>query len=896
MRKKYFYWCLVFLFLFSCKSFAQTCPSLTDKVICASDTPYSVSAGIPGSSYLWSTGQTSPSISITNSGRYWIKQAGCPSDTFRITVWGQGNHGNYKWYFGQNAGLDFNGTSPKLITSSGMKAPAGVSSISDPNGYILFYTDGHTVYAKNNTPMQNGTGLNGDVSAAQSTVIVSDPRANNLYYVFTVSPSSGLSYSVVDLSYNGGLGQVTSSNNSLSFPTTLQIAGVQGYSQDYWAVSSNTSGDFIAYHITMNGLVTTPVISSVGIPNAGGKGSIKFSGDGSKAAVTLTGKNMVEVFDFDKNTGAFSNPDTINNVSSPYGIEFSPDASKLYVSGGNTGKLYQYNLNAGSPASIDSSRYLLTTDSSISYNTLQIGPDGKIYAALDSGGRGYLGVINTPDADTSASNFANKSLFLGGAASNAGLPDFVSNHFTRPFWWLISQNNCLGSATTFTAIAPDSIHTWIWDFGDGTTITNTPTSEMYYDVQTHTYTSAGTYTVSVHAIYHCGDTIIKGQSTIYQYPSVNLGPDTTLCTALSFTLNPGNFPSGYTFLWSDNNTSPTHTIYASGTYSVRVTNNGCATTSNSKQITFIHETVLDLGNDTILCIGQPFSLQTGSYPGAGITWSTGTNANSAALPLSVSGKYWAVVDLSGCKTSDTVNVSFISAPSMNLGPDQELCEGKSDTLDAGNPGFNYLWSTNSKTQKIAVSSTGIYWVDVYMGGCRRRDGILATFLPYPVITLPTVENFCSEQTSSVILYGGKASSYLWLPGGETVDSLQVDKAGTYTLEAFNSIGCRATASVIVSEHCEPVIFVPSAFSPNEDGHNDILQIYGSSITSFEIDIFDRWGEIIFISHDIKYSWDGNYRSKPVEEGEYAWKIIYSGISPNGSAEQKIKEGNVTVLK
>jgi gliding motility-associated-like protein len=115
------------------------------------------------------------------------------------------------------------------------------------------------------------------------------------------------------------------------------------------------------------------------------------------------------------------------------------------------------------------------------------------------------------------------------------------------------------------------------------------------------------------------------------------------------------------------------------------------------------------------------------------------------------------------------------------------------------------------------------------------------------------------------------------------------------LEAKSPAACISIASINVLDICEATLYVPKAFTPNGDGNNDEFQIFGMNITEFEINIFNQWGELTFISNDISKSWDGKYRDKVVVDGAYAWKIKYSGQTRNGIIT-KTKVGDVTVLK
>ena len=136
------------------------------------------------------------------------------------------------WYFGENAGLDFNSGTPVALTNGALVTNEGCASISDSVGNLLFYTDGVTVYNNNHTIMPNGNGLNGDSSSTHSAIIVPKPGNNDEYYIFTVDrggQSDGLQYSQVNMNLDNGLGDVVSGmkNVFLVAPTTEKVTAIK---------------------------------------------------------------------------------------------------------------------------------------------------------------------------------------------------------------------------------------------------------------------------------------------------------------------------------------------------------------------------------------------------------------------------------------------------------------------------------------------------------------------------------------------------------------------------------------------------------------------------------------------------------------------------------------------
>ena len=376
------------------------------------------------------------------------------------------NQSNF-WYFGNNAGLDFSSGSPTAIFNGQITFPTGqshnegTSCISDSSGSLLFYTDGVTVWNKNHLIMLNGSNLLGNFSSTQSSIIVPSPNNPDRYfYVFTVSslmgavvnsnPEDGLNYSIIDMCLDSNLGGVidTAKNKKLMDTVAEKIA-VTRHSNgiDYWILTHKFySNDFYAFKLTSNGITDT-IITAIGSSHTGStlgvQGQLKFSPNGSKVAIAASnGLNLLELFDFDNSTGILSNFKPLlkpnNDRASIYGVEFSPDNSKLYASGITSFGvlnpfLVQYDLNAagGTLSAINSSIYevyRITGPCILSGRGLQLGIDNKIYwvSINISNPNGTLASINNPNVLGAGCNYQDQAVSLGGRIGSFTLPSFIA--------------------------------------------------------------------------------------------------------------------------------------------------------------------------------------------------------------------------------------------------------------------------------------------------------------------------------------------------------------------------------------------------------------------------------------------------------------------------------------
>ncbi|WP_026463282.1 PD40 domain-containing protein [Adhaeribacter aquaticus] len=345
------------------------------------------------------------------------------------------------WYFGIKAGLNFNKTTPAPLYNSQMATNEGCATIADANGNLLFYTNGVYVWNKNHLIMPNGHRLMGHRSSTQSALIVPKPGHQTQYYVFTTdlqSQAYGLRYSLVDMVRNDSTGEVIEKNMFMTSPVTEKLTAIKHQNdQDVWVLVHKWNSDaFVAFLVTDKGVSRTPVTTNIGTTHRGkGKGAIgcmKASPDGKKVALAIWRDiNQFEVFDFDNSTGKLSNRVTLGPYPEAYGVEFSPDGSKLYGTTNGIGstepQIWQFNLNAGSKTAIASSAILISNSKTHKIGALQLAPDGKIYLAKEDDS--YLGVIHNPNAAGWSCRYIDKGLSLGDRKAKLGLPNFVQSYF-----------------------------------------------------------------------------------------------------------------------------------------------------------------------------------------------------------------------------------------------------------------------------------------------------------------------------------------------------------------------------------------------------------------------------------------------------------------------------------
>ncbi|MCU0359323.1 MAG: T9SS type A sorting domain-containing protein [Bacteroidia bacterium] len=540
---------------------------------------------------------------------------------------------NSNWYFGQFAGLTFSTSPPTAIINSTFSSVEGCASISDINGNFLFYASAQGVYNSNHVLMANGGGLFGDGSSTQASMIVKQPGNNSLYCVFTTSAIGAYAYSIVDMSLAAGLGSVTVKNSILySLTTEKQVAVRHCNGKDVWIVSHEINSDkFVSHRLTSSGINPSPIFSSIGgvisSTTGAGAGQLKISPDGKKLAMAVSGNSVngggFYLFDFNTATGIVSNSlvlyDQILNQNWAYGIEFSPDGSKLY---GCTGffnlqpELHQWNICAANNPAIIASRYTINPPGSLTYGSLQRAIDGKIYLTVSS--QQSLSVINNPNLSGAAMGFSFNSLPFSTTASitaRMGLPNFINPYIKpspQPFTNTVACNQVnfsppplptFSSGCSSTPYPPSG---YLWDFGEpssGTSNTSTASSPN------HVYAAPGTYTVKLVLLNACtNDTLMQAVNITTMGPTPAVaGPD-VICKGDRYTYT---VSGGTSYLWSNGVSTSTAALQPTLTtvYTVSATANGC---TQSK--TFTVNVSPCLGIEDLETAGTPMAIGGKVYP------------------------------------------------------------------------------------------------------------------------------------------------------------------------------------------------------------------------------------------------------------------------------------------
>ena len=639
------------------------------------------------------------------------------------------------WYFGAQAGLNFATEPPIVLLDGQINQSEGCATISDNQGNLLFYTNGITVWNKNHEIMPNGTGLMGSPTSAQSSIIVPFPGQNCAkYFIVTVDHrfgTNGVRYSLVDMSLDGGMGDIVGNQKNIHLYGTSTTESIciakHNNGTDFWVIGKPVNtGEFYTYHVSSSGFNMVPVISNTSFVPDANWGSVKMSPNNQLLAACHNQNSSsgggVYVFSFDDTTGLISlifNDSDLAIRRWAYSVEFSPDNSLLYFTRVATDpSIYQYNINVANNTDFVNSRQVVGTTLNDGANneiigTLQRASNGKIYVALMNSPS--LGIINNPNILGAGCNYQDQAQDLGGGISRHGLPSFPT-FLVNPSIVFSPAQYCSGE----TFIFPNAPVDGTWSDENDSIVTD-PSS-----LQSATYTFTP-------------DTECSLSSDWVVTINPNITPTFTqvadICSGDTLTALPTTSDNGYTGTWS-----PVLDNTATTTYTFTPDAGQCATTATmtitvNPNITPTFTQVVDIcSGDSLAAL--PMTSNNG-YTG---TW-------SPALDNTTTTTYTFTPDAGQCATTTTMTITVNPNITPTFTQVADICSG--DTLTAlpttSDNGYTGTWSP-----ALDNTATTTYTFTPDAGQCATTTSMTITVNPNITPTFTQVADICSGDTLAAL--------------------------------------------------------------------------------------------------------------------------------------------------
>ncbi len=468
------------------------------------------------------------------------------------------------------------------------------------------------------------------------------------------------------------------------------------------------------------------------------------------------------------------------------------------------------------------------------------------------------------------------------------------------------QTICMGQTASLTA---SGANTYVWD--------NTLSSGNPYLVSptvTTTYTVVGT---DINGCTGLDQVVVN----VNPLPIINAGPDQTICTGASTTLN-GSGAS--TLTWNNGVTNGvSFTPASTNTYTVTGTDaNGCVNT-DQVTITLSAPPNVQAGANVSVCEGENVILS--GYGASTYTWNNGI-VNGVPFTPPVGTTVYTVTGTSalGCVNTDQVTVIVNPNPPISFTADMTSgCEGSVINFTNTTPNSNncsWLLSSGNLlngcgTVSVAFDYQGVFDVTLDVtsnSGCHSSLTLddYITIYPYAVADFYTPASNVSTLNSLIEFtnLSSFADSYLWMFSDDSPNVTSVNpihqfpsnKENIYTvqLNAYNAHGCNDSIIKMIRIYEEDIYYVPNTFTPDGDEFNETFQpVFTSGFDPFDFTllIFNRWGELIFESHDASKGWSGTYGvdGKKCEDGTYTWKIEFKTTADD---ERKIVVGHVNLIR
>lgn len=389
-------------------------------------------------------------------------------------------------------------------------------------------------------------------------------------------------------------------------------------------------------------------------------------------------------------------------------------------------------------------------------------------------------------------------------------------------------------------------------------------------------------------------------------PKLNLGKNHVMCDSANLVLDATTENGFYT--WSLDGTVLTDTAgqfqthYPGGEYAVTDSVPGCGIFKDSVNITYAAplKPYFRLLPDTLLCPKQVLPLDA-AIPGAtAYDWSTGST--DSLIDVTTGGDYYVFVTYNNqCQVTDSVLVQYRDDQALDF-HDTSICRGSTLVLNADFGQGTYTWTSDppqrgdqNQTGQATyfVYQAGKYTVTAQVGQCVYKDSLTVTFDDSLRVYLPKDTSACNGSDFTLTLKGN-ADTVTWQDGTQSFSYPIPQPGGTYTAIARNGCGADTLTSVVTFGECMCNLIMPNAFTPNDDGVNDILRpLNYCKMSSYRMEIYNRYGYLVFHSEDPDNGWDGNFHGQPSFPGNYVWVIRYINT---GQTKETLKKGNVVLIR
>jgi gliding motility-associated-like protein len=338
--------------------------------------------------------------------------------------------------------------------------------------------------------------------------------------------------------------------------------------------------------------------------------------------------------------------------------------------------------------------------------------------------------------------------------------------------------------------------------------------------------------------------------------------------------------------------------------------NGCAITQTAT-VDLTNNLTVTPAADLVACEGVSVQLEPITNANQFVwTPAQGLSATNIRQPLatpSVSTDYIVNATLGVCTAADTIRVNIMPAPIPDAGPDGDICYGQTYNLQ-GNGGVEYIWSPTTYLNGSVVANPVVtpeqtiqYTLNVVdANGCRslQPDVVNVNVTP-PIVVKISRDTVVAYGDVFQLFATSEGTNYEWSPSFGLDDpykatpNVTVTGDITYTVTVTTSAGCMGEASVTLKVFDGPEIYMPTAFTPNGDGKNDVFKPFPVGIKNYTyFRVFNRWGQMIFSTTDFNKGWDGTINGKPQPTGVYVWVI--EGITKED--KKMAKKGTVTLIR